>query len=94
MSNTPLSERDYERIAAALAAPRRLQILKEIGASNGPYACTAIIQSQHISAATVSHHIKELERAGLIEVSREGKFLNLVLRRDVLRTYADYLAAI
>jgi ArsR family transcriptional regulator len=86
-----LKQKDFERIGAALAAPRRLEIIKEIGASAVPYPCTAIIQSQKISAATVSHHLKELERAGLIEIMREGKFMNIALRRDVLGAYSDYL---
>jgi ArsR family transcriptional regulator len=85
------TERELKRITAALAAPRRLEIIKEIGASKAPYPCTAILVSQQISAATVSHHLKELERAGLIEVVRNGKFMNVLLRRDVLRAYSEYL---
>src|SRR5215471_16152014 len=79
----------FQRIAKALADPRRFEILEEMAAATDELACGRIVDKFPISQATVSHHIKELADAGLIEIRPEGQFRYCRARTDVLEEYLD-----
>lgn len=74
-------------ILKALADPRRMEIIERLAASQGCSGCSDMRECLPISAATLSHHLKELETAGLIHIEREGKFARLTLRRDVWQAF-------
>jgi ArsR family transcriptional regulator len=78
----------------ALADPRRFELLERIAKADFPLGCSQARATLPISAATLSHHIKELESAGLIHIRREGKFHFLTLRPGVLESVAAGLAAL
>jgi ArsR family transcriptional regulator len=89
-----LTEEQVHLIAKALADPRRLELLRQIGSCRDSAHCADIKECHQVSAATLSHHMKELETAGLVRVTREGKFASYTLRRDVLKAYTEQLAKI
>ena len=82
------------RISKALADPNRLEMLRRIGESEEAPSCSSIREWLGLSPATISHHLKELENAGLVEVERNGKFAYISLRRDILKAYLNRLAKI
>ncbi len=85
-----LNQKQFHRISKALADPRRYQIFARIAARK-ELACSDLRGKLPITAATLSHHLKDLADAGLIEVRREGKFLHLSLQRDVWQEYLNTL---
>lgn len=89
-----LTEERFRLISRALADPRRHEILQQIGEAKTALPCCQMLGALCITAPTLSHHMRELETAGLIEAARKGKFVSYTLRRDVLRAYIDRLGSI
>jgi ArsR family transcriptional regulator len=86
-----LTEDQVLLIAKALGDRRRYEILKRLGECRDAIACGTVRDCMGINPATLSHHMRELEIAGLVEVVREGKFASYFLRRDVLEAFLQRL---
>jgi ArsR family transcriptional regulator len=89
-SRSKLTAKQFELIAKALADPRRMQVL-EVIAGEEECPCQRLREEFTISKATISHHIKELVRAGLVDARRDGQFLHCEIQRDVLEAYTTEL---
>ncbi len=83
----PLTDEQFRLISRALADPTRHEILSTIGHCPTATPCSAILPDLTISAATLSHHMRELEIASLVESTKCGKFVSYTLRRDTLQAY-------
>jgi ArsR family transcriptional regulator, arsenate/arsenite/antimonite-responsive transcriptional repressor len=79
-----------EKISKALADTTRLVIFEAISAKKH-MVCGELVALRGVTAATVSHHLKILADAGLIECRREGQF---VCNRPVPETIAEYSRAL
>jgi ArsR family transcriptional regulator, arsenate/arsenite/antimonite-responsive transcriptional repressor len=80
-------------ISRALSDPTRFSILEQIAGCRC-IGCSDLRDHITVSAPTISHHLKELETAGLIESTRAGKFINLTFRRDIWQAYLRQLGEI
>lgn len=88
-----LSTEQVEAINRAIADPRRFEMLQQI-AKEPALMCSALNAQECLSPATISHHLKELQTAGLLEMIREGRTVRMSLRRDVWTAYLQQLAAL
>lgn len=92
-ANSPqpaITSGQFDRIAKALADPRRVAVLEAI-AREEFCACQDLRGQFPISKATMSHHIKELLRAGLIYARRDGQYLNCQVRPEAMEAYTAEL---
>lgn len=87
---TTLTTREFDLVAKALSDPRRMALLEAIG-SAATYPCHQLCEQFPVSKGTISHHMKELLRAGLIKARREGQYLHYEVCRDTIAAYTHEL---
>lgn len=81
---------EVAKISKALADPTRLQIYEAIAAKPDMY-CGEITERYELSPGTVSHHLRILTEAGLIEGRRKGQFIYNRALSDTMREYTQAL---
>jgi len=87
MSDAQQPREIFSLIATALADPRRYEILKQIANQSAPLSCTALRQEHDIGAPTMSYHLKLLAEANLIDMTRQGTRMMVMLRPGILEQY-------
>jgi ArsR family transcriptional regulator len=85
-----MDREQIERISKALGDQTRLMIYEAIARCE-QMNCSEIVSLHGVTPATVSHHLKTLADAGLIECRREGQF---IYNRAVPATMAQYVRSL
>ena len=85
-----MDHQQIERISKALGDQTRLMIYEAIAACD-QMNCSNIASLRGVTPATVSHHLKMLADAGLIESRREGQF---IYNKAVPETMDDYVKSL
>jgi ArsR family transcriptional regulator len=86
--STSLDEESAERLASALkvlADPTRLRLVSLIAAQDPREACVCnLTEPLGLSQPTVSHHLKVLSEAGIVEREQRGRWAFFRLRPETL----------
>jgi ArsR family transcriptional regulator len=80
----------------ALADPARVRIVNLLAGTEGPVCACEFEPALGLSQPTVSHHLKKLTDAGLLEREQRGKWAYFSIRGDAvdrLSTVADLKGA-
>ena len=89
LTGTPMSAAQAEQVAPllkALADPVRLRLVSLIAASAGGEACVCDLNDAfELTQATISHHLKVLHSAGVLDRDKRGVWVYYAVRPDALR---------
>lgn len=93
-----LSDADADAMASALKAiadPNRVKILHRLISSAPRSVCVCdLAEPLGIGQPSVSHHLRVLRQAGLVERRREARFAYYSARIDNLRALAALIAPV
>ncbi|HKC29443.1 MAG TPA: metalloregulator ArsR/SmtB family transcription factor [Jatrophihabitans sp.] len=97
LSSEPLSQDSAERIAPllkALADPVRLRLLSLVASHEGGEACVCDLNDAFaLSQPTISHHLKVLHEAGLLDREKRGVWVYYRARSDALAGLAGLIGS-
>ncbi|SNV23849.1 Arsenical resistance operon repressor [Dermatophilus congolensis] len=80
-------------VAKALSDPVRLRIFHHIAANSCSSVCACHLPEMFgVSQPTLSHHLKKLLEAGLIDKEMRGRWAHFTLRAEGLDTFREFLA--
>src|SRR5438874_10424897 len=94
--NTPALDEDQRELLAArfkaLADPTRVAIVNRLAAADEVCVCD-FVASLDLAQPTISHHLKVLRDAGLVEASRRGTWAYYRLVPEAVGALRDALGA-
>jgi ArsR family transcriptional regulator len=87
LAASALSDEEAEATAElfkALGDPARVRLVNLLAQGEGAVCMCELIEPVGLSQPTVSHHMKKLVEAGLVEREQRGKWAYFSLRREAV----------
>ena len=84
-----MDEEKFVKILKALGDPKRLRMVQEV-ARAGELSCGQIGGRFRLSQPTISHHLKILAEAGLLQVREAGQQHFISVDLDLIRQVTDF----
>jgi ArsR family transcriptional regulator len=81
------------KMMKALADGTRLRLFQEI-AKRKQMTCSEVGELSHLAQPTVSHHLKLLVDAGLLNAEKDGRFVILSVNKDVAAELSRFVKSI
>ncbi|TKJ22391.1 metalloregulator ArsR/SmtB family transcription factor [Blastococcus sp. CCUG 61487] len=93
LTGTPMSADQADQVAPllkALADPVRLRLVSLIASSSTGEACVCDLNDAfELTQATISHHLKVLHSAGLLDREKRGVWVYYAVRPEALAAVAS-----
>ncbi|MFY0254092.1 ArsR/SmtB family transcription factor [Chitinophaga sp. 30R24] len=89
-----MNSKRFEKIGKALADPHRLKILQEFKTTGDFLPCSRIHEILDMTQPSISHHVKQLVDANILESIKEGRNIKYALNTAVLDEFADYIKSL
>jgi ArsR family transcriptional regulator len=79
-------------IAKALGDPIRLQVVDVLRRHAGQVCVCELVPLFDVGQSTLSHHLKKLREAGIVDAERRGLWAYYYVRPDALKELATWLS--
>ena len=86
--------REISALLRVLAHPIRLQIFDILVQNEGKVCVCDLVDALPVKQPTISHHLKLMKGAGLVDSLRDGLWIYYFIRRSGLREFRDQVAMI
>lgn len=87
-----MTDRELVRALKALADPTRFRMVQEIAAA-GELSCGEVAAHFDVSQPTISHHLKILADAGILDARSKGKHHLISVNQELVKRLVDLIPA-
>ncbi len=94
---SPLSEEDANaqaRLLKALADPHRMRILSLLSRHEGEVCVFELVEAFTLEQPTISHHLRILRDAGLVDCHKKGLWAYYYVKREALERAREAIAGL